>query len=57
MSGLIHKLLGLTKACLQGYIKNARVIPISKEDQQRIIVQQILSKFPTDFIVKLEGSK
>ena len=26
-------------------------------DQQRIIVQQILSKFPTDVIVKLEESK
>ena len=39
--------------------KTLRQLESQKEniDQQRIIVQQILPKFPTDVIVKLEVSK
>ena len=38
MSGPIRKLLGPTKASLQGYIKNARVIfmtPVSDKDLEK----------------------
>ena len=56
MSRLICKLLGLTKALLQGYIKNARVIfmtPISDKDLEKdeAIIEDLIHQMETNTTV------
>ena len=53
MSGPIRKLLGPTKACLQGYIKNVRVIfmtPISDKDleKEETIIEDLVQRMETN---------
>ena len=53
MSGPIWKLLGLTKAHLQGYIKNARVIfmtPVSDKDleKEETIIEDLIQRMETN---------
>ena len=54
MSGPIRKLLGPTKVCLQGYIKNARVIifitPISDKDleKEETIIEDLIQRMETN---------
>ena len=53
MLGPIHKLLGLTKAHLQGYIRNARVIfmtPISDKDLEKdeTIIEDLIHQMETN---------
>ena len=53
MSGPIRKLLGPTKARLQGYIKNARVIfmtPVSNKDleKEETIIEDLIQRMETN---------